>query len=229
MSDLDAHLQAQETEVARDREIARVLECPAKDYFAILQINPLCDQNSLATRLRKIYRKKSLQIHPDKVKNTDAPRAFDLLRKANLVLSAQAPDDTSVKTVGGNDDHEEKSKTEEKARHTEKSNLLSIYEQVAEGIGAPVVDDYYHETNKAIREKVSLVLEQHEKDQAVENSFFQRQEIKRQTEIKTAAKDRELKKSWESRWEQDRDNRVKSWRSFSTKVEKPKKKKKLLA
>lgn len=230
MSDLDAHFQAQESEIARDQEIARVLECPLKDYYAILQINPLSEHTSFGATLRKIYRKKSLQIHPDKVKNKDAPRAFDLLKKANLVLAAELPEATeSASSKPDGNDEEEKIRQEEKARFTEKSNLLLIYKQVADGIGADIVDDFYHTTNRDIREKVRLVLERHEKDQAVESSYVQRQELKKQSEFKTAAKERELKKSWETRWEQDRDARVKLWRIFSNKVEKPKKKKKVLA
>ncbi|OBA22295.1 hypothetical protein METBIDRAFT_11151 [Metschnikowia bicuspidata var. bicuspidata NRRL YB-4993] len=226
MADLDALFQTQESEVARDREIARVLRCPAKDHFAILQINPLTEHASLAATLRKTYRKKSLQIHPDKTKNSDAPRAFDLLKKANSVLSAEPPSTSS----GANGDHEDQhSLLEENARYAQKEYLILIYKQVADGLGAFHVDDFHHATNRAIRDKVLLVLEQHEKDRAVETGYKQRQEIKKQTEFQTAAKERELKKSWETRWEQDRDTRVKLWRTFSTKVEKPKKKKKLLA
>ncbi|KAF7999566.1 hypothetical protein HF325_006242 [Metschnikowia pulcherrima] len=226
MTDLDAHLQAQEAEIARDQEIARVLACHPKDYFAILQINPLSQHASLATVLRKIYRKKSLQIHPDKVKNKDAPAAFDLLKKANLVLASEPIEDSG--RVRGNDE-DDKSIVEDKKKYMEKSNLILIYEQVAEGLGGDNVDDFYHESNRAIREKVAVVLKQHEMDQTVETNYLQRQEMRKQSDFKSAAKEREMKKSWESRWELDRDTRVKLWRNFSTKVEKPKKKKKVLA
>lgn len=203
MSDVEALLRAQESALARDAEISRILACCPSDYFALLEINPLHDLDSIASRIKKVYRKKSLLIHPDKVKHADAPKAFDLLKKAELRLSD--PDETA-----------------------EKDALLEVYKEVAQGLNAQIVDKYDAPDNVSIREKVALVLQGHAKLQEIEQQYNQRQEVQRQEEVKNAAKDRELKRSWESRWERDRDDRVKLWRSFTSKVEKKKKKKKVL-
>lgn len=212
MSDLDSVLRAKEIEISQEVEINRILLCCSKDYFSILDIYPLLDPESIASRMKKIYRKKSLLIHPDKVKSKDAPAAFDVLKKAELVLSTL--DDSS---------------DEAKSRLQEKTNLLDVYKQVAEGLKVAAIDNPSLEDAARIREKVAAVLENHAKLQDIERSFNQRQDMKRQEEVKTAAKDRELKRSWESRWEKDRDDRVNLWRSYTTKVEKKKKKKKVLA
>lgn len=214
MSDLDNVLRAQELQISTDKEIQRILECCAQDHFSILQFNPLHDSDSLATILKKTYRKKSLLIHPDKTKNPNAPRAFDLLKKAESILSTTA------------DPTDEDSKS----RLHEKTSLIEIYQRVAEGLKLPSdIETYDDARNVSIREKVQLVLENQVKDQEIERSYQQRQDVKKQEEIKTATKDRELKKKWESKWEDDRDARVSLWRSFSSKVEKKKKKKKVLA
>ena len=42
------------------------------------------------TEIKIIYRKKSLLIHPDKTKNVQAPEAFDRLKKAQLALLDEA-------------------------------------------------------------------------------------------------------------------------------------------
>lgn len=212
MADLENILKNQESDLARDQEIARVLECCPRDYFAILQINPLVGLEDLAQKLRKAYRRKSLLIHPDKTQNERAPRAFALLKKAEHVL---AIDETQ--------DHENE---DLQAEALEKKSLIDIYKHVDERLQLSLQEDFDHKDNKKLREEVQQLLESHSKNQEIERSFAQRQDLQRQEAIKTAAKERELKKSWEQRWEQDRGDRVKLWRAFTSKVEKPKKKKK---
>lgn len=201
---LDSILRAQEQDVRRDEEIARILKCHHKDHFDILQINPLQDdlESVLPNLLRKAYRKKSLLIHPDKSQNALAPQAFDLLKKAELVLAKDPPDDV------------------------EKSDLLSVYCEVRILMAVEAPTEHGHEINAGIRQKVRSVLESHLKDQQVEKDYSQRQEAQKQSEIQTAARERELKRSWESRWASDRDERVKLWRDYTSKVEKKTRKKK---
>lgn len=210
---VDNILRLQEADVARDQEIDRIVALNAKDYFAILQINPLRDFDGL---VKKIYRKKSLLIHPDKVKHPQAANAFDALKKAHLVL-----------TTDEDGDEEDE---EAKKRLHEKTSLIDIYKQVSVGLKASLHEDFEHPVNVEIREKVSLVLDSHAKLEEVERMYNQRQEATRNEELKNAAKERQLRKQWESRWEDDRDSRVKLWRTYVNKVDKKKKpKKKLLA
>lgn len=220
MSDLDILLKNLENAVARDDEIERILKCNPKDYFSILQINPL-DLNpnaqsegpaALLQTIKKTFRRKSLLIHPDKTDNASAPEAFARLKLAERILSI---DDTKA-----HDDDQLK------ADAIEKKSLFDIYEQVDKYLSLPVQLNFAHPDNELIREKVGEYLDAHSRNQQIDKEYAQREEQQRQEQVKSAAKERELRKSWESRWEQDRGDRVKSWRTFSSKVEKPKKKKK---
>lgn len=213
MADLERVLKSQETSVAQDREIERILAANARDYFSILQINPLVGEDTLAQQVRKNFRRKSLLIHPDKVKRSDAPKAFDILKKAELVLSSEDSGDT-----------------ESKARVTERTNLIDIYKQVLDGLKLALEEDFSHKSNVEVREKVHLVLENQAKQQEIEREYNQRQEASKNEEMQNALKDRKLRKQWETKWENDRDSRVELWRSYVKKVDKKKKpKRKVLA
>lgn len=215
MSDLDNILRLQEADIARDKEVDRILQVNPGDYFAILQINPLYEPENLASQVKRLFRKKSLLIHPDKVKHADAPKAFDALKQAELVLGSA--DEETV------DD-------ETKRRIRAKETLLDIYKQVSVGLNASIVADFDDKANVEIREKVELVLESQTKQEEVERLFNQRQEANKNEELKNAAKDRQLRKQWESKWEDDRDARVQLWRTYVNKVDKKKKpKRKVLA
>lgn len=208
MADLENILRLRELQVLRDKEVERIIAQNPKDYFAVLQINPLQDPDALATLVKKQYRKRSLLIHPDKVTHTDAPKAFDALKQAELVLNSI-------------DDGEES-----KRRVRMRENLVDIYKQIAERLRTGPVEDFDDSRNVEIREKVRLVLENQEKLEEVERSYNQRQEANKNEELKNAQKDRQLRRQWESKWEDDRDVRVELWRSYVSKVDKKKKKKK---
>lgn len=208
MADLEKILQLQESDLARDLEVERILQVHPRDHFGILQINPLFEPEALETRVKKVFRKKSLLIHPDKVKHAGAPKAFDALKQAQIVVTSDEND----------------ADEETKQRVISRKSLLDIYKQVAEGLNAPVIEDFNHKSNVEIREKVQLVLENQVKEEEVEKLYNQRQEASKNEELKNAAKDRQLRREWETKWENDRDARVQLWRSYSSKVDKKKKK-----
>lgn len=205
--DLDALLQAQESTVVKEAEVERILACCPKDYFAVLEINPLIDPASISGQVKKLFRKKSLLIHPDKLHHKDAPEAFDLLKKAELILSI---------------DHEPED-DEGKRLFAERAALVYIYEKIADSLDIEPSESFHSKQNVEIRAKVQEALEHQQKSREFERSFLQRQEAKKQEEVHNAAKDRDLRKKWELRWEDDRDLRVNLWRQY--KVEKSKKKK----
>lgn len=200
---LEDVLKAQELDLAREAEVARVLNCAEGDYFAVLQINPLHEPSSIDTRVKKAFRRKSLLIHPDKVKHPEAPKAFDLLKKAESVLN----------------DQESK----------EREGLVGVYETIANSLDIDVIEDFDSKENGLIREKVAQTLEHQKKDKEVERLYQQREEAQKNEEVKNAANDRELRKKWESRWENDRDTRVELWRKYKVEKKKKKKPKKVLA
>lgn len=223
MSNLESILKSLENAVARDSEIERILSYHPRDHYSILQINPLdlnlnpTIQSSethtiLLQQLKKTFRRKSLLIHPDKTDNPRAPEAFARLKSAERILSVD-------ETLKHDDD-------QLRADAAEKKSLVEIYDQVDRYLNLPVQTEFEHPDNVRIREKVGEYLESHSRNQQIDKEYAQREELQRQELIKSAAKERELRKSWETRWEQDRGDRVKLWRTFSSKVEKPKKKKK---
>lgn len=209
---LEDVLKSQELDLIRDAEVARILNCVSGDHFAVLEINPFFEPSSLNARVKKQFRKKSLLIHPDKIKNGDAPKAFDLLKKAELVLSM------------GEEDGDEESKR----KTLEKKALQEIYETIANNLDVDVIEDFADRQNAAIREKVAQTLEAQKKSAEVERLYQQREEAQRNEEVKNAARDRELRKKWENRWDQDRDERVELWRKFKVEKKKKKKPKKVL-
>lgn len=207
MSDLDLILKEQESSITRDNEIQRILSCSPKDYFAILEINPFVDSNNIINEVRKLFRRKSLLIHPDKVKHENAPQAFDLLKKAELILSIA----------------EESDYAEQKDKFIEKSALLYIYERIAESLDVEPNEAFQSIQNVEIRAKVKEALDHQNKSRELERNFLQKQKTKKSEEVQNAAKDRDLRKKWELKWENDRDERVNLWRQY--KVDKGKRKK----
>lgn len=178
----------------------------------------MVDSESLQKRIKKIYRKKSLLIHPDKVDHKKAPEAFDLLKKAEVVLSQESQDDAT------------ETDPEVKNYIREKQNLINIYETAQKSLKISPSDSYNDEANLKIRQEVERILLEQANHEDVEKRYQQRQELQRQAEIKKLAKERELKKKLDSQWEDDRDKRVSNWRKYANKVQKKKKKtKKVLA
>lgn len=215
--DLDRILKAEETQLTRDKEIDRILAGNEYDYFGLLMINPLGMENEEMLKLVKnIYRRKALLIHPDKTTNPLAPTAFNRLKKAEQVLSTTE-------------------ESENKVLFQEKERLVAIYNDVNQE--NEIIADWTDGTNRQIRAKVEKILQQEMKQQEIEKMYQQRQDQQRDEEVKSALTQRGIKKKLEAKWEDDRDERVQSWRNYSSKVEKKKdksktklkKKKKVLA
>lgn len=221
MSDeLDKVLSAEELALIKDKEIYRVLDCCEWDYYSILEINPLHDIHNLQNHIKKTYRKKTLLIHPDKVSNPKAPQAFDRLKKAELVLSFEIPE---------NETELESQDERSKALIQEKKRLIAIYEDAAKQLeesgkirtNKPYGDSDYQQ----ILSKVSEILQEEIQQDQIERNFQQHQEAKKMAEIKKTQQERALKKKLASQWEDERGVRVNNWRSYTKKVDKPKLKK----
>ncbi|KAI9491034.1 hypothetical protein BDB00DRAFT_834904 [Zychaea mexicana] len=86
----DQDLERYFSQSEKQLEIERVLQCFKLDPFSILEL-PYGKLE--AKQIKMQYRKKSLMIHPDKVKHDRAEEAFSMLKKAESELN----DDTKVK------------------------------------------------------------------------------------------------------------------------------------
>ncbi|KAI0576844.1 DNAJ domain containing protein [Pyrenophora tritici-repentis] len=80
--DIDAELAGIGKEMDKDAEIERIRSVFSLDAYAVLDLQPGVPESDI----KKVYRAKSLLIHPDKTKNELAPDAFDRLKKAQTVL-----------------------------------------------------------------------------------------------------------------------------------------------
>ncbi|KAI3404815.2 spf31 [Candida oxycetoniae] len=209
MSDeLQRILSIEESALNRNTEIDRILKCPDSDYFAVMEINPLAISiEELVSLVKKIYRKKSLLIHPDKTDHPEASKAFDKLKKAEQVLSATGEEDDKYK---------------------EKHRLYSIYKAAAQSTTTSDMSqnfDFYDETNVKVRQKVDEILLDELNQLDLQKLAKQTEEMRKHDFQKQLNKERELKRQMEAKWEQDRDYRVNNWRKYSNKIEKKQKQK----
>ncbi|PWN49646.1 DnaJ-domain-containing protein [Violaceomyces palustris] len=76
-------------------EIDRILKAFKLNPYDVLEVPIEADSKEI----QKIYRKKSLLIHPDKVKDERAVEAFDLLKKASSHLLDEEKRKTLDETV----------------------------------------------------------------------------------------------------------------------------------
>lgn len=101
-TELEKVLYLEEAGLNKDNEIQRILDVYEKDYFAVLDIAVEDVLNispeELLKSVKKVYRKKTLLIHPDKTTNPSAPVAFARLKKAELILSTPLDNEDDTKT-----------------------------------------------------------------------------------------------------------------------------------
>ncbi|EGW34471.1 uncharacterized protein SPAPADRAFT_133963 [Spathaspora passalidarum NRRL Y-27907] len=194
--ELERILSLEESALNRTAEIERVLNCNEFDYFDILQLNPLSTADDLGSIIKRVYRKKSLLIHPDKTDHPRASDAFDRLKKAEKVLSCA---------------------NEQEEEFKEKNRLIAIYHSVtSEG------KDY--DLDK-VKKQVAEILQDEINEQELQVLYQQTAKQRKHEQEQKLRQERELKKQLESKWEDERDVRVKNWRDYSFKIDKKKKKK----
>ncbi|QPG74213.1 hypothetical protein FOA43_001537 [Brettanomyces nanus] len=198
--DYNATLKKEELELIKDKEIQRILSCFRLDYYTILDTQPGIAKKDIS----KIYRKKSLLIHPDKTNNPKAVDAFDLLRKASRALEddkERLPLD-SAWTDARRDLIQEKGWTISDDRLLKSDFLIEWRAKVKEVL-----------IEEEFAKKVALKREQ------VNESRKRKMEEERQTE-------RQVQKEIDKNWESHRSDRVESWKKFSKKIDHKKSKKK---
>ncbi|KAG9240949.1 hypothetical protein BJ878DRAFT_523211 [Calycina marina] len=195
---LDA-LDSEEKEFKKDEEIQRILRAFRLDAYAVLDLQPGVPESDI----KKCYRAKSLLIHPDKTSNSQAPDAFDRLKKAQTELMDEKHRERLDEAIA-----DARMLLIRENKWTTDSEELKM-EQFA----------------KDWREKTKLVL--------IDNEHRRRRQIKAQMqeegrEQKKAGEEleqRKRKREHEQDWESTREQRIGSWRDFQKGGEKKKKKK----
>ena len=196
--DIDRTLRKEEKELIKDKEIKRIIRCFRLDYYTVLGIQPGITKEDIA----KIYKKKSLLIHPDKTRNPRAVDAFDLLRKAATALA------------------------DDKKRAELDNTWADARSELIQEKGWTVNDDRLvgSEFLSEWRAKVKEIL--------IDSEFVKRLALKREQakQARERREEDELKeekkraKRKEASWESHRDDRVQNWRKFSKKLKHKKQK-----
>lgn len=217
VNEIEQFLSREDQAVRKGQEIERILNCYAYDYLSILEINPFVNPEKIADNVKKSYRKKTLLVHPDKTDHKDAPLAFDRLKKAELVLSQMS---SSEETSG---------LTEKRLDLLlqEKERLLAIYNDVSSKL-LSARKELSSDSEKfmlEVRNGVKDILQSLVKSEEIDRNYQQEQESKRKAEEEERYKQREHNKKVAAQWEDDRDTRVKNWRSYTHKIEKARQKK----
>ncbi|KAI9723927.1 MAG: hypothetical protein M1812_000645 [Candelaria pacifica] len=192
-------LEKEATEFNKDSEIDRILKAFKLDAYAVLDLQPGVPESDIKVQ----YRKKSLLIHPDKTKNTQAPDAFDRLKKAQTELM----------------DEKQRERLDEAIAD---ARMLLIRERKW------TVDHPDLRTDAFAgdwREKTKFVLIENEQRRRKQLKAQLQEEGRQQKKEDEEIDQRKRKRDHEQAWEQTREQRIGSWRDFQKGGEKKKKKK----
>jgi DnaJ family protein C protein 8 len=154
--------------------------------------------------IKKVYRAKSLLIHPDKTKNPKAPDAFDRLKKAQTELLDEKARERLDEAIA------------DARMLTMRDMKLTRDDEEVKG----------EEFAAAWREKTKWVIMDNEKDRIKRQKAAMREEGRQQRKEEEEIAERKRKREHEEAWEKTRDTRITSWREFKEGTGAAKKKKK---
>ncbi|KAK5010697.1 hypothetical protein BJ546DRAFT_977572 [Cryomyces antarcticus] len=205
-ADAFADLEKEAKEFDKDTEIDRILKAFKLDAYAVLDLQPGVPDSDI----KRVYRTKSLLIHPDKTSNPSAPDAFDRLKKAQTSLM----------------DEKERARLDEAIAD---ARMLIMRERKLT-TDSPEVKEPNEEFRKAWREKSKVVLIDNEMRRRKQLKAQMQEEGRQQKKEDEELAERKRKREHEQSWEQTREQRIGSWRDFQKgiKGEGEKKKKKKL-
>jgi DnaJ homolog subfamily C member 8 len=187
----------------QDAEIDRILKAFRLDAYAVLDLQPGVPDSDI----KNVYRKKSLLIHPDKTKNSQAPEAFDRLKKAQTTLL----------------DEKERKHLDECI--TDARELLIRQHKYTHDSEELKTESFKVEWRK---KTVEVIVDAEARRRRQMKAKMQ-EEGREQAKEDAALEERKRKRDHEKDWEQTREKRIDSWRDFQggKKKEKEGKKKKM--
>lgn len=186
--DIDAELAGIGKEMDKDAEIERIRSVFSLDAYAVLDLQPGVPESDI----KKVYRAKSLLIHPDKTKNELAPDAFDRLKKAQTVLL------------------DEKLRAELDENIADARMLLMREKKLT----ADDEETRGEEFAKEWRQKVIWVIRDNEMRKQRQMKAAMREEGRAQKKEEEEIKERKRKREQDEAWEKTRDTRINNWRDF---------------
>jgi DnaJ family protein C protein 8 len=138
------------------------------------------------------YRRKSLLIHPDKTANPLAPEAFDRLKKAQELLTDDAARERLDEAIA------------------DARRLLMRERKLTVDSDELRTDGFRRDW----REKTKVVLVDNEARRRRQLKAQLAEEGRQQRKEEEELEARKRRREHEAEWEQTRDNRISSWRSF---------------
>lgn len=161
--------------------------------YDVLDLQPGVPEDDI----KKVYRKKSLLIHPDKSSNPNAADAFDRLAAAYQALL----------------DEKKRGRLDEAIAD---ARMLLIRERKLT-VDSEEVKDPDVNFMKAWKEKVKYVLADMETRRQRQLKAQMQEEGRQQRKEEEELAERKRKREHEQDWEKTRDQRIGSWREFSKK------------
>ncbi|KAF9560483.1 DnaJ-domain-containing protein [Agrocybe pediades] len=201
--DIDKILNREASAFQREVEVERILKAFKLNPYDILDL----DESASAEEVKKKYRQLSLFIHPDKCSHERAPEAFDILKKAESELSEEA-------------------KREELDAVINQARIV-VLKSLNLPPNTPVTDPKLQGLQPAFKQRLRaeskqlLISEELRRRKAVKMNLANEglEARKKDEEIAQRKRKAEEDKSWED----NREQRVDSWRSFANSSKKKKK------
>jgi len=144
--------------------------------------------------IKKVYRIKSLLIHPDKTKNPQAPEAFDRLKKAQTELMDEKHRATLDEAIAD-------------------ARMLLMRESKW---NADSPETRTAEFEKKWEDKTKFVLIENEQRRRRQVKAQMQEEGREQRRQDEELEARKRKRQHEEDWEATRDQRINSWRQFAS-------------
>ncbi|TFK21190.1 chaperone regulator [Coprinopsis marcescibilis] len=207
VADIDRLLNREATAFQREVEVERILKAFKLNPYEIIDVDELATQE----QIKKKYKQLSLFIHPDKCSHARAPEAFDLLKKAESELSDKAK-------------REELDALVTQSRHI-----------VLKSFNMPITTPHDDPKLKSLTPPFRVHLRAQSKQLLIEEEVRRRKAMKMNLAnegLEAKKKEEEVttkkRKAEEERaWEDNREERVGSWRNFAATSSKKKKKSKI--
>lgn len=190
----------------RQNEVERILKAFKLNPYDLLDL----DQSATPEDIKRKYRQLSLFIHPDKAQHARAPEAFDLLKKAESELSDK-------------DKREELDAVIKQAR-TLVIKALNLPTSISDS--DPRLQDIQppFKVRLRLQSKELLIEEEVRRRKAVKMNLTNEGLEARKKDEEVASRKRKAEE--DKTWEENREQRVGSWRSFAKDSTKKKKKQK---
>ncbi|KAF9456621.1 DnaJ-domain-containing protein [Collybia nuda] len=204
-ADLDKLLSREASAFQREIEVERILKAFKLNPYDVLDIDEAATQEEIKRR----YRQLSLFIHPDKTPHARAPEAFDLLKKAESELS-------------------DKDKREELDAVINQARSL-VLKTLSLPTSIPDSDPQLKNLNPPYKfrlraqSKELLIDEEVRRRKAIKMNLANEGLEARKKDEEVASRKRKVEE--DKNWEDTRDQRVDSWRTFSKDTRKKKKSK----